>query len=71
MLIKTNQKQAKCRNRLLKNTKTEFVAWMDADDISLEDSLQTPMDFLKQNPNIDMLWLFINLFWYSVVYLDC
>ena len=26
---------------------------MDADDISLEDRLQTQMDFLKQNPKID------------------
>ena len=32
---KKNQKQAKCRNILLKNSKTEFIAWMDADDISL------------------------------------
>ena len=53
LVNKTNQKQAKCRNRLLKNSKTEFIAWMDADDISLEDRLQTQMDFLKQNPNID------------------
>ena len=53
LVNKTNQKQTKCRNRLLKNTKTEFVAWMDADDISLEDRLQTQMDFLKQNSKID------------------
>ena len=53
LVNKTNQKQAKCRNRLLKNNKTEFIAWMDADDISLEDRLQNQMDFLKQNPNID------------------
>ena len=53
LVNKKNQKQAKCRNRLLKNTKTEFIAWMDADDISLEDRLQTQMDFLKQNSNID------------------
>ena len=53
LVNKTNQKQAKCRNLLLKNTKTEFIAWMDADDISLEDRLQTQMDFLKQNSNID------------------
>ena len=32
---------------------TEFVAWMDADDISLEDRFQLQMDFLKQNPNTD------------------
>ena len=51
LVNKTNQKQAKCRNRLLKNTKTEFIAWMDADDISLPRWLQTQIDFLKQNPN--------------------
>ena len=53
LVNKTNQKQAKCRNRLLKNSKTKFIAWMDADDISLEDRLQTQMDFLKQNSKID------------------
>ena len=53
LVNKTNQKQAKCRNLLLKTSKTEFIAWMDADDISLEDRLQTQMDFLKQNPKID------------------
>ena len=48
-----NRGEAKCRNRLLKNSKTEFIAWMDADDISLEDRLQTQMDFLNQNPDTD------------------
>ena len=53
LVNKTNQKQAKCRNRLLKTSKTEFIAWMDADDISLVHRLQTQMDFLKQNPDTD------------------
>ena len=52
---KTNQKQAKCRNRLLKNSKTEFIAWMDADDISLPVRLQTQIDFLEKNPSIDVV----------------
>ena len=30
-----NQKTAKSRNILLKKATTEFIAWMDADDISL------------------------------------
>ena len=55
LVNKTNQKQAKCRNRLLKNSKTEFIAWMDADDISLPHWLQTQIDFLKQNPKIDVV----------------
>ena len=36
-----------------RTSKTEFIAWMNADDISLEDRLQNQMDFLKQNSNID------------------
>ena len=54
LVNKTNQKQAKCRNRLLQNSKTEFIAWMDADDISLPRWFQ--IDFLKQNQ--------ICYFWY-------
>ena len=53
MLIKSIKEKQNHRNLLLKNTKTEFVAWMDANDISLEDRLQLQMDFLKQNPNTD------------------
>ena len=53
LVNKNNRGQAKCRNRLLKNSKTEFIAWMDADDISLEDRLQTQINFLKQNSDTD------------------
>ena len=55
LINKTNKKEAKCRNRLLKNTTTEFIAWMDADDISVIYRLQMQMDFLKQNPDIDVV----------------
>ena len=54
LVNKTNQRQAKCRNSLLKKTKTEFIAWMDADDISSSHWLLTQMDFLKKNPKIDV-----------------
>ena len=60
-----NQKnwgEAKCRNILLKNSKTEFIAWMDADDISLPYWLQTQMDFLKQNSNIDVVSCHLQFF---------
>ncbi len=57
-----NQKQAKCRNILLKNCKTEFIAWMDADDISLPHWLQTQIDYLKQNPNIDVVSCYLGCF---------
>ena len=58
----SNQKQAKCRNRLLQNSKTEFIAWMDADDISLEDRLQIQMDYLNKNSNIDVVSCQLQIF---------
>ncbi len=55
LVNKNNQKIAKNRNTLLKKATTEFIAWMDADDISLPHWLQTQIDYLKQNPNIDVV----------------
>ena len=57
-----NQKTAKSRNILIQKTTTEFVAWIDADDISLPYWLQTQMDFLKQNPNIDVVSCHLQFF---------
>ena len=62
LVNKTNQRQAKCRNSLLKKTKTEFIAWMDADDISSSHWLQTQMDFLKKNPKIDVVSCHLKFF---------
>ena len=70
LVNKTNQKQAKCRNRLLKNSKTEFIAWMDADDISLPHLLQTQIDFLKQNSNIDVVSFTCSTFGRMAIYLN-
>ena len=64
-----NRGEAKCRNRLLKNSKTDFIAWMDADDISLEDRLQTQMDFLNQNPDTDAVGFSIVLLVAVAIYL--
>ena len=57
-----NQQEAKCRNILLKNSKTEFIAWMDADDISLPVKLQTQIDFFKKNPTIDIVSAYSSIF---------
>ena len=57
-----NQKTAKSRNILIQKTTTEFVAWMDADDISVPHWLQTQIDFLKQNPNIDVVSCHLQFF---------
>lgn len=52
---KTNQKAAFCRNALLKEVKTKIIAWMDADDISLPQRLQTQYDFLQNNSHVDIV----------------
>ena len=60
-----NQQEAKCRNILLKNSRTEFIAWMDADDVSLPVRLQTQIDFLKQNPSVDVVSSRVSFFGYK------
>lgn len=41
------------RDKLLSLVDTEFLAWMDADDISSPDRLRKQLEFLDSNPNID------------------
>ena len=43
------------RNNATKKVKGDYVAVMDADDISVPHRLQTQMDFLQDNPNIDLV----------------
>jgi glycosyltransferase involved in cell wall biosynthesis len=52
---KKNQGDGFCRNKLLKEAKTPFIAWMDADDISLKDRLKIQLKFLKDHPEIDVV----------------
>ena len=55
LVNKKNKKKSKCRNILLRNTTAEFVFWMDADDISVKHILHKQINFLKQNPDIDVV----------------
>lgn len=44
----------------LKNSTTTYVARMDADDVAIRDRLKSELDFLKSNPEIDVLSSNIN-----------
>ena len=52
---KKNQGAVVCRNKLLATAQTPFIAWLDADDLSLPHRLQTQLDFLLSNPKIDVV----------------
>ena len=55
LVNQTNKNNGVCRNILLKNVTTEFIAWMDADDLSLTHRLKVQLDFLNNNPAIDIV----------------
>ena len=52
---KTNQGEAFCRNRLVAKSKATFIAWMDADDISFRNRLETQFLFLEKYSYIDVI----------------
>ena len=56
--IINNQKNiglTKSLNKGLKLAKGEYIARMDADDISYQDRLQVQYDYLKNNPEVDLV----------------
>jgi glycosyltransferase involved in cell wall biosynthesis len=46
---------ANSRNRLLKEAKGEFIAWLDADDLMAKDRIEKQMDYLYKHPEIDIV----------------
>lgn len=58
----SNEYIASCRNILIKNTTTQFIAWQDADDISLPDRLSLQIKYLKNNPSVGIVGGFIEFF---------
>lgn len=57
-----NQKQAYSRNRAINLAKGKYVAFIDADDIAYPSRLQTQLNFMEQNPNIDVCGSYYYLF---------
>lgn len=55
----TNLKVSKTRNKLIELAKGGFIAWQDADDISIPDRLELQYNFLVKNNNVGLVggWL--------------
>lgn len=47
-----------CINIGIKNSRCDWIARMDGDDISLPDRLEKQMEFIKENPNVKVLGCF-------------
>ena len=62
LVNKENKGEAKARNILLKNCKTEFAAIMDADDISLKNRFKIQLHYMKKYPEVDILGAQMQLF---------
>jgi len=46
---------AESRNKGLKNAKGDFIAMMDGDDIAFDERLKIQLNYLKNNPDIDLV----------------
>lgn len=57
-----NQYIAVNRNILVKHSKGKYIAWQDADDISINDRLQSQYDFMENNPGVGILGGFLQFF---------
>ena len=53
--LKQNQGLATALNKGIAACKYEWIARFDADDINLPDRFQKQVDFLRKNPNLDLL----------------
>ena len=51
----TNMGVVHARNTLLREAKSPFVAWLDADDIMLPGRLQKQFNFLQTHPEVDIV----------------
>lgn len=55
LLHEPRQGIAHALNRGLEHTTSEYVARMDADDVSMEDRLQLQLDYLDNHPHVDVV----------------
>ena len=46
---------ASSRNRLLKEAKGEYIAWLDADDTMAKDRIEKQIDYLQKHPEVDVV----------------
>ncbi len=55
VISQENRGIAEALNNGIRNSKGQYIARMDADDISLQERLITQLSFLEKHPNIDVL----------------
>lgn len=63
LIVLQNKKNiglASSLNRALKKARGEFIARMDADDISLPKRLQVQLNFMNKNPKVDLCGTWVN-----------
>ena len=51
----TNMGVVHARNTLLYESKSPFIAWLDADDVMLPGRLQAQFEYLQNHPDVDLL----------------
>jgi glycosyltransferase involved in cell wall biosynthesis len=59
---KKNEYIAKSRNTLLSKAKGKYIAWQDADDISMPQRLAKQVSYLEENPKVGLIGGFLEFF---------
>ncbi|MFZ2072737.1 MAG: glycosyltransferase family 2 protein [Minisyncoccia bacterium] len=59
---KKNLYIAENRNVLVRKAKGKYIAWQDADDISLVDRIEKQYEFMEQNPRVGIIGGYLQFF---------
>jgi len=52
---------AKARNLLVTKAKGKYIAWLDADDISMSKRIEKQLDFMEDCPEVDVLGTYVKV----------
>lgn len=65
-IYQENQGSYKARNTGIKATHSEYIAFLDADDIWIPQKLETQMEFIDANPNLGLVFSDADLFEHGI-----